>query len=358
MSTEEAQVARYIVPLAKALAMHESTQQRRLTEEEVLEMRDTAPCILMDIEQAKKFDEARAYHDINPENVWPEWNRVRCEHFGAGNLPSIALTLLLKKSQLPMVTELLERRQWLYNVEEAEVADDDSEDENINDASRCGRREILALLEQGRSRMLPTLTEAQGDAIADYELVLRAQGPSYVAKDAPVNSYDGLQVIAALLELGIDVVYCASAFLGHSAENWKKMAQYAQSAFKQKGASTLGFWMPLFQAFVQFPIEQRRQVFTCGMHLLGKPEVIVAFDVLEKIFLTGSEISEEARGYIESFCLFQLAQCPDGHFLSGNTFSVGAGGPRLRASWEPCTTFGEDDRRYNHLGQWRLVEAQ
>jgi hypothetical protein len=357
MSTEEAQVARYIIPLAKALAMHESTQQRRLTEEEVLEMRDTAPCILLGIEQARKFDEARAYHDINPENVWPEWNRVRCEHFGAGTLPSIALTLLLKKSQLSMVAELLEHRQWLYTVEEAED-EDDAEDENSNAVSRRGRDEIAALLEQGRSRMRPTLSEAHGDAIAGYELVVRAQGPSYVAKDAPVCSYDGLQVIAALLELGVDVVYCASAFLGHSAENWQKMAQYAESAFKQKGASTLGFWMPLFQAFVQFPIEQARQVFTCGMHLLGKPEVIVDLDVLEKVFQTDSEISEDARGYIESFCFFQLSQCPEGHFLPGNTFSVGADGPRLKAIWEPCTTFGEDDRRYNHLGQWRLVEAQ
>jgi hypothetical protein len=53
-----------------------------LSEQEVLEIRDKAVCIMLPLSAKYAMDEKRGYHDVNPENVWPEWKKFRAEALG------------------------------------------------------------------------------------------------------------------------------------------------------------------------------------------------------------------------------------------------------------------------------------
>jgi len=50
-----------------------------LSEQEVLEARDKAVCMMLPLSKKKLMDEKRGYSDINPENVWAEWQAFRIE---------------------------------------------------------------------------------------------------------------------------------------------------------------------------------------------------------------------------------------------------------------------------------------
>ena len=62
-----------IPPLVVLLDALERKKGAPLTEEEVLEARDTAPCITMKLSDARSMAESRGFYDINPENAWAEW---------------------------------------------------------------------------------------------------------------------------------------------------------------------------------------------------------------------------------------------------------------------------------------------
>jgi hypothetical protein len=61
-------VPTFIPPLAMLLARAESSKGGRLTESEILRIRDDAACIMMDPEDAAKMAETRGYRDVEPEN--------------------------------------------------------------------------------------------------------------------------------------------------------------------------------------------------------------------------------------------------------------------------------------------------
>lgn len=70
----------YISPsLVATLLNRECAKGNPLTEEEVIQIRDSCPAIVLTQEVAKRIDESRGYLDIDPENCWEEWQRVRLE---------------------------------------------------------------------------------------------------------------------------------------------------------------------------------------------------------------------------------------------------------------------------------------
>lgn len=71
-----------IVPVPSLVATlldRERAKGSALTEEEVLAIRDAAPSMAMPRDVAQKMAESRGYEDIDPENAWAEWQRVRQE---------------------------------------------------------------------------------------------------------------------------------------------------------------------------------------------------------------------------------------------------------------------------------------
>ena len=70
----------YPIPsLVATLLNRETAKGSPLTEEEVIQIRDSCPAIALTQEDARRVDESRGYLDIDPEHCWEEWQRVRLE---------------------------------------------------------------------------------------------------------------------------------------------------------------------------------------------------------------------------------------------------------------------------------------
>lgn len=80
MSTDDNQLVPVFVPaLAAVLIGAEDKKGAPLTYDEVIQLRDTAPCIMMAIADARKMEEKRGYRDLDPENCWYDWQQLRRE---------------------------------------------------------------------------------------------------------------------------------------------------------------------------------------------------------------------------------------------------------------------------------------
>jgi hypothetical protein len=69
----------FIPALAPLLVRAEELKGSPLTEDEAIRIRDNAFCVTMTAEQARAIEENRGYADLDPENLWPEWQRLRAE---------------------------------------------------------------------------------------------------------------------------------------------------------------------------------------------------------------------------------------------------------------------------------------
>jgi hypothetical protein len=66
------------VPALVALLLSlEREKGQALTEAEVCDARDKCACIMMPLSVRDKMSESRGYVDIDPENVWAEWQAIR-----------------------------------------------------------------------------------------------------------------------------------------------------------------------------------------------------------------------------------------------------------------------------------------
>jgi hypothetical protein len=84
----------FMPPLAMMLATAQQKKGSRLTETEVIRLRDKAPCIMMERADAAKLLETRGYRDVEPENCWADWHRLRVELTGDGFLPKLVMCVL------------------------------------------------------------------------------------------------------------------------------------------------------------------------------------------------------------------------------------------------------------------------
>src|SRR5438034_343517 len=66
MAKEKLLVPLFMPPLATMLARAEKVKGSALTETEIMRLRDNAPCIMMDANDAKKMEERRGYRDAEP----------------------------------------------------------------------------------------------------------------------------------------------------------------------------------------------------------------------------------------------------------------------------------------------------
>ena len=74
---EQQVIPMFIPPLVTMLSKHEELNGLQLTEQEVFDIRDKSLCIMMSIDRAKQMAESRGYDDIDPSNVWQEWQIIR-----------------------------------------------------------------------------------------------------------------------------------------------------------------------------------------------------------------------------------------------------------------------------------------
>jgi hypothetical protein len=75
----ESELVPVFVPALVVLLAHlEREKGAPLTEQEVIEIRDKGACIMMRLEHARALADKRGY-DLDPQNVWAEWQLARIE---------------------------------------------------------------------------------------------------------------------------------------------------------------------------------------------------------------------------------------------------------------------------------------
>lgn len=80
VTTEDASdepVLEFIPALTAILLAAERSAGRRLTESEVLEIRDRSTCIRMPRSAAEAIARERGYDDLGPEYCWEQWQDAR-----------------------------------------------------------------------------------------------------------------------------------------------------------------------------------------------------------------------------------------------------------------------------------------
>jgi SH3-like domain-containing protein len=65
--------------LVAVLLNKENEKGSPLTEQEVLEIRDKAACIMMPISVVSEMEKSRGYSDLDPEYAWEQWQQARLE---------------------------------------------------------------------------------------------------------------------------------------------------------------------------------------------------------------------------------------------------------------------------------------
>lgn len=323
MSTDSELVPVFLPPLATMLADAENQKGKPLTEKEVERLRDKAVCVQMDAADAEQMADRRGYIDVNPENCWSDWHRLRVQLTGNGFLPKIILCLLGDEDFPDDCKPILKK-------------------EKIEHEFRARDERMVDAFQASASPLHPPFKHAELERIREHETVLYVLSENYPAQDALKVSADYLRLGARLLKAGGIALKCESAGVSHARARWFDLA----SAVDSKE----GPWFALFDAYVQLPLQSEENLYSCGMHLLGEPDLIVTNDVLNRA-------SGDVVELFQQFGLYLLADCGVGKFGSGHTFSVAKEAPRYRVVWEPCTGYDEEDFFFNPFGRWRFTNA-
>ena len=186
-----------------------------------------------------------------------------------------------------------------------------------------------------------SFTEADWDAVEDHDsvayLVSRQVFP-FVAVDVARWT---LELTAKLLRSGVTAVKNESNGLTHGRERWLELAEGAASQDKSV--------LPLYLALVKRPIADDGLYYSCGMHLLGHPDIEIAWK--------GEPDAAELARLIDGMALYVLTEERAEEMQEGEGFRLSDDEPRWIISRVQCDRYEEDDIFFNPYGFWRLTPA-
>jgi hypothetical protein len=315
----------FIPPLAFTLREVERQNGRALTAEDVEQVREQATCMMMPLAEAKALAESRGFRDVDPEDVWADWHRLKVQVTGRGYLPKIVLCVVGDARFAERAEALLTREKVEHEVRDA--------DPRMPEA-----------FEASASRLEPSFGFADAEAVEQHTHVVYALSANFGAGAAIEVSRRFFGLGAHLLDLcGGAAMKCDSSGIAHGRAKWLVLARDAVKA-------NPAIAMPAaVRAFVRHPIGDDTHLWTCGMHLLGRPDLTIEREVIDE---------GEAARLFDAFAVYLLAECGDErHFASGHTFRADESSPRFRVTWEPCDGYAEDDLFFNSFGRYRFEKA-
>lgn len=338
MANDDEELIPVFVPyLAQVIALYAEKKGSPLTEYEVYSARDKAPCIMTPKSMAAKLPNRLGFRDVNPRNCWVDWQRLRVQLTGAGSLPKLVLCFLGDLESKPLFEQILAEGDTAFEFSER--------DPNMEEA--------FVASQPGKGS---TLSKEDSDAITDHSLVLHILSDEFPESYALETSRWYLRLARRLLEAGAVAMKCESSDIAHGKNHWIELANACEVPEGGWSNDLLRrFWMSLFSAYVQFPIQSGGDFYTCGMHLLGKPDVIIKQSLLQEALADKASVVPEAIYLLETFCIYLLSESPEGDFAPGNTFQPDLEYASFRLDWEPCHGYAEDDLSFNPYGRWRFA---
>lgn len=191
-----------------------------------------------------------------------------------------------------------------------------------------------------------SFTDADWRAVAEHDSVAYVGYPPMMRPFASDVSHRMLAVTAALLRSGATAAKNESNGLTHGRDRWLALADRAAGASSpEERAATL------IQAWVKRPISTGELLYSCGMHLLGAPDVeMVATPD------TAAEV-EDCATVLDAFAIYLLTDPRGAEIGDGEGFRLTADAPRWVLHHHPCDRFPDDDLFHNPYGYWRLTPA-
>jgi hypothetical protein len=258
-------------------------------------------------------------------------------------LPKIVMCLLADLDSRAELDQMLTDARVEYNFEERDT-----------------RMESAFLNVESCSR--PSLKNNDLQLIADHSLVLYIASSGYPRESAFRASAWFLLFGCKLLEAGAIAMKCESSGIAHSRARWLSIADVCRRNFSKYpnqnfDNAVAGLYNGLFEAFVQYPIASKKDYWSCGMHLLGHPDVIISIDLVNKSLAQSDSPLTDIAYLFSAFCFYILGGSAEIHFESGGTFHADSEFPSFRVIWEPCDGYAPDDIHFNPYGRWRFASV-
>lgn len=193
----------------------------------------------------------------------------------------------------------------------------------------------------------PSFTDEDFAAVEAHDTVAYVRTVTFIPEIAELISRRTLIAVGALLRGGAVAVKNESSGITHGRERWLELADWAAGAEDPVEAV-----IPVYQAWVQQPIVSGTVAYSCGMHLLGRPDVEIDFTDRPEL-----DSPQQWRELINAMALYMLTEERGGCIEDGEGFRMIAGSPRWIIEGVDCDRYDGDDIAYNPWGYWRLSPA-
>ncbi|MGK5517887.1 hypothetical protein ACSNN9_00855 [Micromonospora sp. URMC 107] len=200
-----------------------------------------------------------------------------------------------------------------------------------------------------------SFTDADWEAVSAHDSVayvlsrpLRAvtMPPELLRPTLLEVSRAALAVSAALLRSGATAVKNESNGVAHGRDRWLSLADEAAAATTDVELAGV-----LYRASVKRPIRAGESLYSCGMHLLGAPDV----ELLATPATDGGV--EDRVTLLDTLALYLLTDERAAEMADGEGFRLSADSPRWLLEHRPDDRHETDDLFHNPLGYWRLTPA-
>ena len=173
-------------------------------------------------------------------------------------------------------------------------------------------------------RVFKTFLDKDQARVKRHRAVAYVLSPPIERESAVKVSSQALQLALRLIQAGATAVKSESAGIAHGLDHWAHLAQ------KEALRAT----------WVRRPIREKQTLYSCGMHLLGQPD----------IECVGSMDELEAVRWMDA--LSDLAM--SGQLDVNKPYSVDDKTPKKRLSMVACGRYAEDDFFFNPYGYVRF----
>jgi len=213
---------------------------------------------------------------------------------------------------------------------------------------------IVSAFEAAMCRVRPSLDARDLEALGRHSTVLYIISRNFTPQQSATVSRDFLRLGRQLLEAGGIAVKCESSGVAHSAAFWKELTGRAET-----GASGLvptpDYWSAIYAAYVKLPIQSANDFYSCGMHLLGQPDMIVSCTLMNEALADGESPTYRAIDLFDGFSALLLSEYGEKGFISGHRFRLKGESRLYQVTWEPCEGYDEDEFFFNPYGRWRFA---
>ncbi|WP_433478893.1 hypothetical protein ACQPZP_18735 [Spirillospora sp. CA-142024] len=189
--------------------------------------------------------------------------------------------------------------------------------------------------------------EADWAAVESHDTVGYLLSAPMMRELAADTSRRLLAATAALLSSGASAVKNESSGITHGRDRWLALADLAAGAENEDLADAL------VSAWVKRPIYDGQVLYSCGMHLLGAPEVEIEAGRED---LTDDDLPDLVM-HLDALAIYLLTDPRAEEIEDGAGFRMTEDAPRWVLRTGTCDRYDEDDLFFNPYGYVRLTRT-